>query len=267
MNKQEIFNHYSTIIDEMINNSLFWSTYWQRPWSFGSTIDGSDYDEMPAHILIQGGVTRTCIVDQDYDWVVKIDVEEDAYGSACEREEQIYDAAKAYALDRYFAEVMFLGTYTREINFYDIMDVERWCDMFDYDPEYFEKAFSENEEKFGPIRPITISIPLYAYRRADTYDCGPVDADSRARAKKIASPLYSRNIAVATAFIREFGMDEYKAFSEFSLEWDINDLHCNNIGEIDGHFCIIDYSGYHDCYSEETESYESWKKGSSESDE
>lgn len=266
MDKKEIFNHFSTIIDEMINNSLFWSTYWQRPWSFGDTIDGSDYDEMPAHILIQCGATRACIVDQDYDWVVKIDVEDDAYGSACEREERIYSAAKAYALDRYFAEVMFLGYYTREINFYDIIDVERWCDMFDYDPEYFDKAFSENEEQFGPIHPITISIPLYAYRRADAYDCGPVDADSRARAKKIASPLYSRNIAVATAFIREFGMDEYKAFSEFGLEWDINDLHCNNIGEIDGHFCIIDYSGYHNPYYSD-EDDEDWKKGSSESDE
>ena len=263
MNKNEIFHHYSTIIDEMINNSLFWSTYWQRPYGFGDTIDGSDYDEMPAHILIQSGATRTCIVDQDYDWVVKFDVEEDNYGSACEREKQIYEASKSYGLNRYFAEVIYLGTYTREINFYDIIDIERWCDLFDYNPIYFDEAFSDNEEKFGPVHPIVISVPLYAYRKATAYDCGPVDADSRARAKKIASPLYSRNIAVATAFIREFGMDEYKAFSEFGLEWDINDLHCNNIGEIDGHMAIIDYSGYHSGYYEEPESEESWKKGDS----
>ena len=124
MNKQEIFNHFSTIIDEMINNSLFWSTYWQRPYGFGDAIDGSDYDEMPAHILVCSGATRTGIVDQDYDWVVKFDVNDDAYGSACEREEQIYSAAKSYALDRYFAEVVYLGTYTREINFYDIIDID-----------------------------------------------------------------------------------------------------------------------------------------------
>ena len=259
MDKKEIFNHFSTIIDEMINNSLFWSTYWQRPYGFGDTIDGSDYDEMPAHILIQSGATRTCIVDEDYDWVVKFDVEDDAYGSACEREEKIYSAAKSYALDRYFAEVVYLGRYTREINFYDVIDIERWCDLFDYDPSYFEKSFMENEEKFGPVHPIIISVPLYAYRKATAYDCGPADVTSIAQAQKIASPLRSRNIAVATAFIREFGMDEYKAFSEFGLEWDINDLHCNNVGLIDGHMTIIDYSGYHDPYYED-DSEEDWRR-------
>ena len=252
MDKKEIFNHFSTIIDQMINNSLFWSTYYQRPFSFSDSIDGSYYDEMPAHISVHSGATRTCLVDEDYDWVVKFDTMEDTYGSACEREEEIYEASKSYALDRYFAEVVYLGNYTREINFYNIDDIEHWVDFFDYDPEDFDQKFIENEDNFGPVHPVIISIPLYAYRKAEPYDCGPADADSRARAKKIASPLYSRNVAIAVAFIREFGMDEYEAFSEFGLEWDINDLHFGNIGEIDGHMVLIDYSGYHDAdYDEE----------------
>lgn len=262
MNKQEIFNHFSVIIDEMLENSLFFDTYFQRPFSFESTIDGSDYDELPANLLISSGATRTCLIDQDYDWVIKFDTEEDAFGSACKRELEIYQAAKAYALDRYFAEAIYLGTYTRTFNFYDICNIERYIEFYDYDPKTFEKEFMENEEKFGFIQPITVSIPLYAYRKAEAYDCGPVDASNRALANKVASPLRSRNIAVATAFIREYGMKEYEAFSQFGLEWDINDLHCGNIGEVDGHFAIIDYSGYHSPYYEDS-SEENWKKGNS----
>lgn len=262
MNKQEIFNHFSVIIDEMLENSLFFDMYFQRPFSFSDMIDGNDYDELPARLLISSGATRTCLIDQDYDWVVKFDVEEDAMGSPCKREVEIYNASKAYALNRYFAEVIYLGTYTRTINFYNFDDIEQNINFFDYDPDFFEQEFTKNEENFGPICPITISIPLYAYRKAEGYDCGPVDYATSSLAEKIASPLRSRNIAVATAFIREYGMDEYKAFSQFSLEWDINDLHLNNIGEIDGHFAIIDYSGYHSPYYEDSDE-ENWKKGKS----
>ena len=262
MNKQEIFNHFSVIIDEMLENSLFFDMYFQRPFSFSDMIDGNDYDELPARLLISSGATRTCLIDQDYDWVVKFDVEEDAMGSPCKREVEIYNASKAYALNRYFAEVIYLGTYTRTINFYNFDNIEQNINFFDYDPDFFEQEFAKNEENFGPICPITISIPLYAYRKAERYDSGPVDYATSSLAEKIASPLRSRNIAVATAFIREYGMDEYKAFSQFSLEWDINDLHLNNIGEIDGHFAIIDYSGYHSPYYEDREE-ENWKKGKS----
>lgn len=264
MSKREIFNHFSTIIDEMLENSLFFDMYFQRPYGFSDIIDGNDYEELPAGLLISSGATRTCLIDQDYDWVVKFDTEEDAFGSPCEREVEIYNASKAYALERYFAEVIYLGTYTRTINFYNFNDIEENIgDFYDYNPDDFEKKFLENEEKFGPVCPITISIPLYAYRKAESYDCGPVDRTMSNLAEKVASPLRSRNIAVATAFIREYGMDEYKAFSQFSLEWDINDLHLNNIGDIGGHFVIIDYSGYHDPYYEDS-SEEKWKKGDSE---
>lgn len=256
MNRQEIFNHFSDIIDSMIDNSLFWKTYFQQPYGFGDAIDGRDYDELPANLLICSGATRTCLIDDDYDWVVKFDVAEDALGSACEREEEIYNAAKAYALDRYFAEVAYIGSYTRTINFYDYYNIERNCNFYEYEPILFNEEFLKNVDNFGLSHSITICIPLYAYRKATAYDCGPVDANSKALAQQIESPLRSRNIAVATAFIREYGMEEYELFSEFGFNWDINDLHCNNVGKIDGHMILIDYSGYHDGYSEATEATE-----------
>ena len=95
------------------------------------------------------------------------------------------------------------------------------------------------------IRPITISIPLYACRRANPYDCGPIDNGLVAQAQKIVSPLRNKNICVATAFIRDYGMQEYEALSEFALEREINDLHTGNIGEVDGKLMFLDYGGYH----------------------
>lgn len=246
MNKQEIFNHYSTIIDQMLSNSLYFCTYFQNPFSFSSTIDGNDYDELPENLLISSGATRTCLIDLNYDWVVKFDIHEDALGSNCERELEIYEAAKANHLESYFAEMDYVGLYTREINFYDFGMIERYCENYEYDPEQFDKDFGEHEELFGDVHTVKITIPLYAYRRAEAYDCGCADEISQEQARSVDSPLCSRNIAIAVAFIREYGMEEYLAFSDFGNEWYINDIHFNNIGNIDGHLVLIDFSGYHD---------------------
>ena len=78
-------------------------------------------------------------------------------------------------------------------------------------------------------------------------------------AQKIHSPMRERNLAVAIDFIREYGQEAYVALSDFMYEENINDLHCGNVGDIDGRMVFIDYSGYHsscdETYGEEL-SYE-----------
>lgn len=251
MDKKEVFAHFSRIIDSLIDNSLYFDTYFQRPFYLDDDIYGRDHDELPSNISLCGGATRVCLIDDDYDWVVKFDIDEDANGSVCAREERIYEASKSYALDRYFAEVEYLGEYTKSYSFYDISAIEQWCNFYGYDPESFDKEFAENEDHFGRLHTITVRIPLFGYRKADSCERMSMmvnnDDETVKSAKRIASPLRSRNVAIAAAFINEYGWDEYKVFSEFGMNWDINDIHFGNIGSIDGHLCLIDYGGYHSC--------------------
>ena len=255
MNKQEIFAHYSAIIDDLIDRSMYFSTYFQNPFYLESNIYGCNYEYLPSNIDICDGATRACIIDENYDYVVKFDTNEDNYGSACEREEQIYSNAIAYALERYFNEIVFIGYYQRTIEFYPFYQIEQNCDFYGYDEDAFDEEIMAHEDDMT-IMPIVISIPLYACRRAEEYDCGPVDNELAQQARKVASPLRNRNICVATAFIRNYGMDEYEALSQFALENEINDLHIGNIGEVDGSLVIIDFAGYHDGENDE---YGEWE--------
>ena len=246
MNKREIFEHYSSILDELIDNSLFFSTYFQSPYYIADDIFGYDDEVMRNGVSYHTGATRGCLVDEDEDYVVKFDIREDDYGSACEREVEIYRDAVESDLAQYLCEAQYIGTYTHKINFYDYYNIELHMNWCDYEPEYFEKEFAEHEDEFGELQEIVISLPLYAYRRADTFDCGPADAYSKALAEQCESPLKERNIAVATAFIRDYGFEEYERFSEFAEAQGINDIHIANIGSIDSTMRIIDYAGYHD---------------------
>lgn len=253
MDKSAIFNHFSSILDNLLDQSIFFDFYFQQPVSINDII-GSETEIIPDNINFYFGATRGCIEDEDYDWVVKFDINFDEFGSVCERERQIYNCARRKNLNQYFAETVFLGYYHRSIFFYDHDIIERYVDWCDFDEKDFNEAFAAAEDKFGDIIPIEIEIPLFAYRRANAYDCGPVDTKNRSIAEKTASPLRSRNIAVAAAFVREYGEEEYIRFSDFGFEMDINDLHCGNVGEIDGNLVMIDYGGYHsgDSYSSNT---------------
>lgn len=245
MNKNELFARYSHILDSLIDNSLWFKTYFQQPWMLDENIDGDWEAEVPYHVEICGGATRDCIVDKDLDWVVKFDIDEDEGGSCTEREVAIYEEACARGMEKYFAEVHYIGTYTRTYTFYDFHKIDFKMNWYGFDTDVFNAEFIEHEDEFGEMREITISLPLYAYRKASHHLCGCPSEKERTIAQKVKSPLRARHIVIATDFIREFGLDEYVRFSRFACEWGINDLHFGNIGEIDDHLCLIDYSGYH----------------------
>ena len=255
MNKHEVFAHFASIMDNMLDTSLCFCTYWQQPYSAEDFYGGVEDEAMPENLSIHFGATRGCIVDEDYDYVVKFDVEEDSYGSACEREEEIYALAQREQLDRYFAECIYLGTYTKTIRFYDVEDIVRRMNWWGYDWQQFEEDFINQEDNFGEIHDVIISVPLYGYPKATRHRPMGMrgDADENeyiSKAQKIQSPMRDENLVVAIDFIRQYGEVEYYRITDFLFAQDVNDLHQNNLGDINGHYTLIDYSGYHNGYSE-----------------
>ena len=95
---------------------------------------------------------------------------------------------------------------------------------------------------------ITISIPLYAYERAEplSYFSASREETTMAHSVYKNSPLIMRTDWIGVHFIKEYGEEEYCRLSDFLVEHRINDLHCGNIGEICGKMVLIDYAGYHE---------------------
>lgn len=260
MNKKEIFNHYSEILDSMLDNSAWFDAFFQNPANFDESLIPEE--DLPSDVALYCGATRTCVVDNNYDWVVKFDIEADDDGFACEREVNIYSAAKAQHLDQYFCEIQYIGTYTRTIDFYDIIDLERYTNLYCQDKEEFYADLDRNINNIDK-RQIKISLPLYACPRALDYKfiIKHMDDTQRQEINRIGSPLRSRNPRIAAEFIANYGFNEYKNFSTFGLEREINDIHSGNIGSINGHMVLIDYAGYH--YDEDCDDKE-WTYGTDE---
>jgi len=256
MNKKEVFQHFSNLIDDMLDNSLFFPTYFQHPCMLEDICGSIDDDAVPENLHIRFGISRGCIIDDDYDYVVKFDTGSDEFGdSLCEREVEIFRAAQAKRLDTYFASATFLGEYRRTINFYDINKIEACMYWEDYDVKHFDDEFMKHEDKFGEIIPITIVIPLFAYERADryTYAClsGEEELEYKEKARAIHSPLRGRHLQIAMEFVFRYGIEQYEKLSEFMYDYQINDLHYGNLGGIKGNLVIFDYAGYHSEYSDE----------------
>ena len=251
MNKNEVFAHFSSILNDMLDTSLFFETFWQAPYSSEDFYGSYDDEALPENLNIKFGATRGCIIDDNYDYVVKFDVESDAMGYACEREEYLYNEASRENLNQYFAECVYLGTYTKVIRFYDYYEISRHMNWYGYNWQEFEQDFMNNEDYFGEIHDITISIPLYAYPKARPHCfmgvAGSQDENEYInKAQKIVSPMRDSNLAVAVDFIRQYGEEAYQLVTDFLYANDINDLHCANFADIDGHYVAIDYAGYHD---------------------
>lgn len=251
MNKNEVFAHFSSILNDMLDTSLFFETFWQAPYSSEDFYGSYDDEALPENLNIKFGATRGCIIDDNYDYVVKFDVESDALGYACEREEYLYNEASRENLNQYFAECVYLGTYTKVIRFYDYYEISRHMNWYGYNWQEFEQNFMNNEDYFGEIHDITISIPLYAYPKARPhYFMGVAGSQDEneyiSKAQKIVSPMRDSNLAVAVDFIRQYGEEAYQLVTDFLYANDINDLHCANFADIDGHYVAIDYAGYHD---------------------
>jgi len=248
MDTQAIFSHYSHVLDNLLENNLWFAMYFQRPSSI-EDISGEDTICVPANINIRFGVSKGCLIDEDYGWCVKFNLEDwDSYNDTyhyCEYEEKIYQKAKKAHINNYFAEAQYIGDYTRVLEFYDYNDIDHNMDWQDYwDEDEFLKELKEVEENMS-LKEIEICIPLYAYPRAQRHFYEhDFSEKEQARARTIKSPLNEKNICVAAEFIRLYGFDEYVKLTHFLEENKINDIHRGNVMDINNNFVIIDYSGY-----------------------
>lgn len=251
MDKNMVFNHYSNILDNMIENSLFWSTFLQHGDSIDDVEGSIDDPSFPENLQMRFGISRACLIDDMFDWVVKFDIDCDAYGdSMCEREVSLYKEAKANHLDAYFTQAVYIGTYHKSIQFYDYEKIDHYLNWCGYNPEEFDENFMKHEDDFGEIVPITINIPLFAYPRATTYRYtmfynNEETTELENEARSISSPLRKRALQIAMEFIYKYGMEQYQKLSDFLYENSVNDLHRNNIGCVNGNLVIIDYAGYY----------------------
>ena len=256
MDRNQIFQHFSTILDNMLQNSLFWDTFLQAPVGMNDAEGSIDDISFPENLHMRFGISRACLIDDNYDYVVKFDMESDMYGdSLCQREVELFDKAKANSLDNYFTEAVYLGTYQKTINFYKMTTIEHYIDWIDYDPAAFDLKFMNSEEKFGNIESITIQLPLYAYPRATAYSYTVFNIEDSVtleeEARSLSSPLRKRGLQLAMEFIYLYGMEQYEKLTKFLFEQEINDLHRGNVGCLNGRFVIIDFAGYHSESDEE----------------
>ena len=259
MNKNEVMKHYSRYLDELIDNSLYFQFYFQAPVSLDADINNSweDLEDVwNDNIHLNFGISRGCLVDDEYPFVVKFDVLTpcyDDYFDFCSKEVDFYKDAEKESLSQYFSRASFIGYYNKEIVTYNF-DV--YGDAFNPNGnnedflECLQKDIDDrrNAEMSYEKEKITISIPLYAYERAEplSYFSASFEETTRAHSVYKNSPLIMRTDWIGVHFIKEYGEEEYCRLSDFLVKHRINDLHCGNIGEICGKMVLIDYAGYHE---------------------
>lgn len=249
MNREEVFKHYSHILDTLIDDTLFYKYFFQYPFCLEEDICGCFNKPWNIHF----GATRACVEDETYPYVIKTNLQD---FTACEDEEEAYRDAVNEGLENYFCEMCFLGFYTKDIDFYPMAAIEDASTDIAYmeyfDEEKFVNWFNECEDELGKKKSIRIMLPLWGYMRAVPHDYNEaynvIDSEEeneyKIAAKKVHSPLRATSLAIAMEFVREYGEKEYERLSYFLDNWCINDLHFGNFGDIDGHICCLDWAGY-----------------------
>lgn len=234
MDKQAIFQHFTSILNDALASNMCLRSYFMNPYSLEDSIECGNGVE------IASGVTRGAIIDDNYDWVVKFELNEDHADGLCDKEVEVWEAAKEQNLEDCFAEVAYIGTYEVTMDAY-----QTWGEYWECDEDEFLEMMAKYEYK---IAPTTISIPLWAARKAK---CGSITGneptpEEKTRMRTHESPLAKTSELVGVIFLRECGQETYDKLTQFCVEHRINDLHRGNVGIIDGKTVFIDYAGYHE---------------------
>ena len=254
-----IFNHFKNILDDLIDETNFFKFYFQSPSTMEEDVYWEDWEEFNSlysnSTSLRFGATRGCLIDDTYDWVVKFDLDEAAEHGACDDEVNFYDHAAQNHLERYFAQPVYLGCYSKTLKFYN------WCDIYEifedgspfFDETWFVDKLQEAIDNYDLTKTeITITLPLYAYPRAERYDFYQHNFEASQNQKTLEkvsdsnSPLIERNSRIGFIFAEKYGEEEFFRLSEFLEEMHIDDLHASNVMEINGELVITDYSGYRD---------------------
>ena len=242
------FAYYSNILDSLLTNNRYFQMYFQSPFS----IDCDDYilahyyEQVPRDVRLSCGVSRGCIAAEGMDEVVKFDLS--GYEGTCEYEMNVFAAAAQVGLQHCFAHPRFLGTYRRKVVTWplDLLMFEN--DTWDWSEDDYLEAINELGLTDEDMREVEIEIPLYAYERVNSigYLSMETDDEDENIAASYDSPLLERSEDIAISFVHEYGEAVYVALSEFLAEWEVNDIHCGNVGWINSNFVLLDYAGYHE---------------------
>ena len=230
----EIFRHYSAILDQMLQED-YWKFYFQEPFQreYGEWLDDNKT------LLITNGCSRGCIVDENYNWVVKFNLCDTYDCDACNRELSYYNDAKLFNLNMCFSECHFIGTYRKKIHYFNASDIFILNPSLDND-EWIEFAATQYD-----MEDIVIEIPLYAYRKVEeAHIPWSLCREDCELGNKIRSPIADEHIEVAVALWKNWGEELFMRFDYFCRKHHIDDLHSSNVGEVDGHLVILDYAGY-----------------------
>lgn len=236
MDKENVFNHYCKLLDEMREESMAFQ-------DFLISLNSSNVYHWEFQIAnMECGATRAAIIDADngYPYIVKFDIDTDDTGdSSCEREVKVYDLAKQRNLNQYFTEAVYLGEYHRIVSSYAIDD---YYDEMSND-EYMNYARNND---FQP-QECVISIPLYGYERVEVigiseHNCSP---ENEQYARHTNSPLTERSSKIGALFLENYGEAIFKRLTIFCRAHNINDLHCSNVGYLNNKIVILDFGSYY----------------------
>lgn len=248
--KNEIFAHFKSILDYELQNSVNTCMRLENP---GDDDMGFDF-VTASYVGVHYGATRGAIVDDEYGYIVKFDIWDDQkYGSACDREIEVYEEAEKVGLEKYFAEPTYVGMYAYKwlgYSFDDLYNRFGWQDYKNMDEEELDELISNLKNDIEPEwHEVVLQLYAYPFVNEGFTDCYRASKESKSYqiSRNSGSPLSERNVYIGAKFIDEYGEEEFQKLSDF-LEWqDVNDLHSGNVGTLDGNFILMDYAGYHDC--------------------
>lgn len=238
----DTFTYFKSKLDHAISHSIRASLFFQEP---QFVQDCLEFEGMN----VWCGISRGCIVSDDWNFVVKFSLDEDVNGDCCERECKFWENAADSNLDMYFAEPKYIGRYKWHGNAYPSREVFRdlYFDWNDSEEDIEEDIVKEGIEK----KEISIYLDLYEYPKARLVEdwCVAPDIKITEWVRKSGSSFGNKNANVAAFFVETYGEDEFLRVSDF-LEWNgINDLHSGNIGFIGDRLVFIDYAGWFEDYS------------------
>lgn len=203
-----VANHFFTLLGQLEEGCAEFSEFFQKP-------DGTKWRELMWNnagswadsIVLDSGATKAVIIDEDYDYVLKIPFFMESGWNYCQIELENYVSAKQDNLETYFAEIFYLGEYEGA-----------QC--------YASKKADCDDIEGRVSDEIRESYPDMSDEEFSSY------IDNSWTEEVVAEAM------------ENYVGDDWDKLCDFLHENDINDLHYGNVGYINGSLVYIDFSGY-----------------------
>ena len=203
-----VANHFFTLLGQLEEGCAEFSEFFQKPnGSKWRELMWNDAGSWADSIVLESGATKAVIIDEDYDYVLKIPFLMESGQNYCQIELENYVNAKQDNLEAYFAETFYLGEYEGA-----------QC--------YASKKADCDDIEGRVSDEIRESYPDMSDEDFNSYigDCWGEEIVEEA--------------------MKNCAGDNWGRLYDFLYDNGINDLHYGNIGYIDGSLVYIDFSGY-----------------------